>query len=174
MICKICGNELNENAKFCGKCGTTVTDTKIESVAAPVYQQQTSTYAMVTNRKLWKMVLFGIITLGIYPMIMQDKMIHELNIAAYHRDGKITLTPGSVAILFTITFFIYYFVWSHQYMARLQSELKSRQISYSCGPVHFWILGVLLGITLIAPLYLEHKVIKAHNLINENYNQNGQ
>lgn len=127
--------------------------------------------ALVTNRSLWKMFLLGIITLGIYPTIAQCKMTHKLNIVAYPHDGKITLSPAEAALLFMITLYIYYFVYMRQYTKRLQNELHVRGISYQIGPLHFWMLGVLDGVTLISPLIFAHKMIKAQNLLNDSYNK---
>ncbi len=129
---------------------------------------------MVSDRALWKMFLLGIVTLGIYPMIVQAKMVHELNIAAFKHDGNITLSQAVLSPLFALTLFIYFFVYQHQYAARLRNELNYRGIRYSIAPVHFWILNVLLGITIVCPLIYAHKVIKAHNLINNDYNMRGE
>ncbi|MCD7811419.1 MAG: DUF4234 domain-containing protein [Ruminococcus sp.] len=125
---------------------------------------------LVTNRSLLKWILLGIITLGIYPIVAQCKMVHELNLAAYDRDGKIQLSPYEATPLFCITLYIYYFVYMHKYMGRLRDELQHRGISYSISPAEFWIFDVLLAITIICPFYFMHKVIKAHNLINADYN----
>ena len=132
-----------------------------------------TSHKMVSNRALWKMILLGLITLGIYPVIAKDKMIHELNIAAFKHDGLITLSPVALTPLFALTFFIYYFVYNHQYVARLRTELRYRGIFYSVGPAHFWLLNVLFGFTIVCPLIYSHKVIKAHNLINDHYNRVG-
>ena len=129
-----------------------------------------ATEKLVTNRSLGKMILLGIVTLGIYPTIAMSKMVHELNLAAFPRDGKIQLSPTEASPLFAISFTIYYFVYMHQYMNRLRDELQARKISYYISASNFWIFDVLLGWTIVCPLVLMYKIIKAQNLINANYN----
>lgn len=203
MFCKNCGSPTVGNSELCENCkmqqGAGVQAAALTATPAPVptpvptpppvpptgsanpyagtapmgEQSVSSNPQLVTNRGLLKMILLGIVTLGIYPVIAQDKMIHELNIAAFRRDGRITLSMAAIAPLIVITLTIYMFVYYHQYTARLQSELRCRGIAYNVGPVHFWLLNVLFSWTLICPLIFSHKVIRAHNLINADYNQKG-
>lgn len=186
MFCKQCGSVVQENEKFCPACGTPVQQNAADVVSAvptpapapaPAADSVPASggyhYTMPTCRAWWKMLLLGLITLGIYPVIVQDKMVHELNVAAFRHDGKTTLSAAAIAPLIAITLSIYYFVYQHQYTNRLGNELRIRGISYSISAVHFWLLGVLFGWTLVCPLVLLHKVCKAHNLINADYNQKG-
>ena len=85
----------------------------------------------------------------------------------------ITLSPTAIAPLTGITLGIYYFYYQHTYMARLKQELQYRGISYGIGPGYFWLLGMVFAFTLVCPYVLLHKICKAHNLINADYNQKG-
>lgn len=54
MFCYKCGNEIRENAKFCGKCGTPVENTSInttpETVVVPIQQSETVTEPEVPKK----------------------------------------------------------------------------------------------------------------------------
>ena len=45
MFCSSCGNQINDGAKFCGKCGTAVSDT-VTSLTAEVQQSSIKTSAV--------------------------------------------------------------------------------------------------------------------------------
>ncbi|MBQ8513772.1 MAG: DUF4234 domain-containing protein [Ruminococcus sp.] len=127
-----------------------------------------------TNRAWWKLFLLGIITLGIYPMIAQELMVHELNITTSRYDGKRTLSPLLMVFLSVLTLTVFYFVWWHGYSKRLGHELKRRGISYSMSPAQFWLMCILGGITIVLPCVFMHRIIKATNLINNDFNQTGR
>lgn len=133
-----------------------------------------SPLVLKTNRGWWKMFLLGIITLGIYPMVAQELMVHELNITTSRYDGKRTLSPLLMCFLAVLTLTIYYFVWWHGYSKRLGNELKRRGIGYSMSPTQFWLMCILGGITIILPCIFMHRIIKATNLINNDFNQTGR
>ena len=47
--------------------------------------------AMNNERALWKFIVFGLITCGIYPIVFWSGIGEDLNIAATRRDGKKTM-----------------------------------------------------------------------------------
>ena len=136
-------------------------------------QEYRSPLVLKTKRAWWKMFLLGIITLGIYPLMAQDKMVQELNITASRYDGKQTYSPTAACYLYLITFGIYYFVWEHKYANRLGAEIRRRGIKYKISAGHFWLLNILLFFTIVCPIIYMHKKIKATNLINKHFNETG-
>lgn len=196
MICPKCGEELPDNAVFCGYCGTKMKNESaafMATVPRPEYTEAAgssntsgmgagfvspapagrSMLMLNTKRAWWKMFLLGLITLGIYPSIARDKMINELNITASRYDGVQTLGLLPQNVLSAITLGIYSFVWNHTYANRLGRELRRRGINYKVGAFDFWIFDILLFFTIVCPVIYLHKIIKATNLINENYNRTG-
>lgn len=196
MVCPKCGKELPDNAVFCGGCGTkmnnesappvaTVPRPEYTGAAGPSYSAGMgagsvnpapagrSMLILNTKRAWWKMFLLGLITLGIYPAIAKDKMINELNITASRYDGEQTCGLSSLGMLSAITLGIYSFVWNHTYANRLGRELRRRGIYYKISAADFWIFNILLFFTIVCPIIYSHKVIKATNLINENFNRTG-
>ena len=51
-------------------------------------------WKLATNRSMWKMLLLGIITCGIYPTIIYFYMYEDINILASRHDGKRTMHPS--------------------------------------------------------------------------------
>ncbi|RHV71499.1 MULTISPECIES: zinc ribbon domain-containing protein [Clostridia] len=66
MFCKNCGNELENNAMFCGKCGTPVRqDTK----GSPFNTEINSMTGAVKNKgkkKLWKAIIAIVVVIGVF------------------------------------------------------------------------------------------------------------
>ena len=112
----------------------------------------TPAYKLATNRGMWKMLLLGILTLGIYPTIIYYYMYEDINIIASRHDGKRTMHPVAMSFLCVITLGIYYFVWMHKLCKRIGNELDRRSVDYRFGPKYFWLLDVLLGWVLYIPI----------------------
>lgn len=201
MYCGHCGKNNSDDSKVCSNCGSplkrpvhvgaaysgasassnsaynsyTVDSNMNNTAYAPPANNAVSRSAILltTNRAWWKMFLLGIVTLGIYPMIANELMVHDLNLAASRSDGKRTFSPMLASFLGAITLFVFYFVWNHQYANRLGNELCRRGTNYKISAFHFWIFGILLSFTIVCPIIYLHKVIKATNLINEDFNRRG-
>ena len=137
------------------------------TVQAPVAQ-------LKTNRGLIKFILLSAITFGIYGLVVMSALSTDINTIASRYDGKKTMHYCLIFFLLTgLTFGIAPIVWYHKLSARMGNELKRRGIAYSFGAGSFWgwnVLGSLIG---IGPLVYTHKLLKAMNLLCENYNING-
>jgi hypothetical protein len=126
-----------------------------------------------TNRGLFKMIFLGLITFGIYNIVVMDKIVTELNIAASRYDGRRTMPYFSMTMLSPITLFIYPLVWIHGLCDRIGCELNRRGIDYKFGASTFWLWNVLGSLILVGPWVYTHKMMKAMNKINEDFNMNG-
>ena len=128
-----------------------------------------------TNRGMLKLILLGIITFGIYPIIFYSNLSTDINLIASRHDGKKTMHYCLLFFLVApITLGIGAIVWCHRISARIGNELSRRGISYSFGAGTFWgwnILGsFLFG---VGPFIYLHKLCKAMNLLCEDYNAKG-
>ena len=119
------------------------------------------------------MFFLGILTLGIYPTVIWSRIVTELNLAASRYDGKRTMPYFAMCILVPITLGIYLPVWFHGFCRRIGDELKRRNIDYQFGPKTFWLWNVLGSLILVGPFIFVHKLMKAMNRINEDFNRRG-
>ena len=127
-----------------------------------------------TNKGLLKTILLSIITFGIYPLVVLSAVSTDINTVASKYDGKKTMHFCLLFFILTpITFGIADLVWFHKISSRIGAELKRRGINYGFGAGSYWgwcILGSLIG---VGPLVYLHKLFKAVNLMNADYNVNG-
>ena len=140
---------------------------------APVPAQNPPCLQLPVKRGLWKMILFGLLTLGIYPVVIWSRMVTELNLAASRYDGKRTMPFFAMTMLSPVTLGIFSFVWMHRFCRRIGDELDRRNLGYKFGPSTFWLWNVLGTLILVGPFIFVHKLMKAMNKINGDFNRNG-
>lgn len=128
---------------------------------------------LATNRSLAKMIFLGLVTFGIYNMVIYSKMTTDLNVAASRYDGRRTMSYFGMCTLAPLTLFILPWVWIHNLCDRIKAELNRRNIDYKFGPATFWLWNVLGSLILVGPFIFIHKLMKSMNKLCENFNQNG-
>ena len=127
-----------------------------------------------TNRGLFKLLFFSLLTFGIYGLVVMSAVSIDINTIASRYDGKKTMHYCLVFFIFSwLTLGIVPLVWSHRISARIGAELRRRGISYSFGAGTFWGWGVLGSLILIGPLIYAHKLLKSMNLLAGDFNQRG-
>lgn len=201
MRCYHCGHEVPNNAESCPNCGagTGAGDTVLLDQTSNPYDGSIQTertgelttllegdpYAMraevsakpaiqfATDRKLWKMIVFGLLTFGIYDLVVWCQMITELNVAACRYDGKRTMPYFAAAYLTAMTFGIYGLVWNHKLCERMSEELNRRGYEYKFGTSTFWLWGVLGSLIVVGPFVYLNKLLTVMNTINADFNENG-
>ena len=126
-----------------------------------------------TRRGLGKMFFLSILTFGIYPTVIWSRIVTELNIVASRYDGKRTMPYFGMLMLSPITLGIYTLVWMHNFCHRIRDESVRRNTGANFGPADFWLWGVLGSLILVGPFIFVHKLMKAMNKMNTNYNVYG-
>ncbi len=127
-----------------------------------------------TNRALWKCILLGPITLGIYPLVVMVKASKDINTIASKYDGKKTMNFFVVCLLSAITLGILPLVWCTKFFGRIGNEIKRRGIDYKIGKGTFWGWGIFGSLLCcIGPIVCGHKFFKAMNLLSKDYNAKG-
>lgn len=127
-----------------------------------------------TNKSLLKTILLSLITFGIYPLVVMSAVSTDINVVASRYDGKKTMHYCLLAfVVAPITLSIAGIVWSHKISNRIGAELARRQIPYNFSAADFWLWNVLGSLIVIGPFVYMHKLFKAVNLMNADYNQNG-
>lgn len=125
------------------------------------------------RRGLGKMFFLGILTLGIYPLVIWSRMVTELNILASRYDGRRTMPYFAMMTLAPITLGIYVFVWMHKLCNRIEGELLRRDLDYRFSAKTFWLWNILGSLILVGPFVFLHKLCKAMNLLNRDFNDRG-
>lgn len=128
---------------------------------------------LATNRGLVKMFFLGLVTLGIYNVVIFTKMVTDLNIVASRNDGRRTMPYFAMIFLTPLTLGILPWVWIHNMCDRIGNELRRRDINYKFGAASFWLWNILGSLILVGPFIYTHKLMKAMNLLCEDFNQNG-
>ena len=149
---------------------------------APAYQQYSSQPQqqyqeyrenLPTKRGLLKMIVFGMLTFGIYNIVIYCKISSEINIVA-RADHRHTMHYLLVCLLAFPTMGILPIIWTHNICNRIGCELKRRNIPYDFGSGDFWMWGVLGALILVGPSIFLHKFMHAMNKLNGSYNMNGE
>lgn len=142
-------------------------ETNIQQTERPVGQ-------LKTNRGLLKVILFTIITLGIYPLVFYSSISNDVNVVCSRYDGKKTMHYCLMAfVVGPLTLGIGYIVWAHNLSKRIGNELNRRNIDYSFGASDYWLWNVLGSLIVVGPFIYLHKLSEAMNRMNQHYNVNG-
>ena len=127
-----------------------------------------------TNKSLLKTILLSIITLGIYSLVVMSAVSNDINIVASRYDGKKTMHFCLLFFIISpITFGIAAIVWYHKISNRIGAELKRRGVAYSFSAADYWLWNVIGSLIVIGPFVYLHKMFKAVNKMNADYNING-
>lgn len=126
------------------------------------------------HRSLSKMILFGLLTLGIYNIVIVTKISREINIVASPHDGRKTMNAlWIIFLLCPLTGGLAAIFWMNYLCERIGKELKRREIPYSFSEADFWLWNVLGALIWVGPFVFVHKWMHAMNLMNADYNQKG-
>ena len=142
-------------------------------VAVKPQLREVNKLRLPTKRSLAKMFFLGIITFGIYPVVIWSRIATEINIVASRHDGRRTMPYFAMVMLTPVTLGILPLVWMHNFCCRIGDELKYRRINYSFGPRVFWLWGMLGSLILVGPFVFTHKLMTAMNRLNDDFNRVG-
>ena len=127
-----------------------------------------------TNRALWKLIVFNIITFGIYSLVYFSSVSSDINIIASRYDGKKTMHFCLlIFVISPITLGIGAIVWFHKLSNRIGGELTRPGIGYSFSASTYWLWNVLGSLIIVGPFVYLHKLSQAMNKLSENYNSKG-
>lgn len=98
-----------------------------------------------TKRSLVKMIFLGILTFGIYPMVIWSRLVGEVNMVASRYDGERSMSFFGMVMLMPLTLGIHSLVWMHKLCRRIGAELQRRRVAYTFSAKDFWIYCFLMG-----------------------------
>lgn len=115
-------------------------------VIPDIYSDQETKLQLPIKRSLWKMILFGILTFGIYPLVIWSRLVGEVNLVASRYDGERSMSFFGMLMLSPLTLGIHSLVWMNKLCRRIGAELQRRGLEFSFGAGDFWIWAFLMGI----------------------------
>ena len=145
----------------------------------PQYQpqympQQPAMKLLNQERALWKYIVFGIITCGIYWIVFWSGVGEDINMAASRRDGKKTMHYCLICFLLQeVTCGIMGIIWYHQISQRIGDEARARGMQTDLGSSTYWLWNVLGSLIVVGPFIYVNKICEAMNYIAASYNTNG-
>ncbi len=164
--CPNCGSPVEEGKRFCADCGQPLFE---EAAVLSAPRQK-----LPTTRSWWKYLLFSLLTLGIYSIVVRSKLSTEINTVAAGHDSRHTLHYCLVLfVLAPLTLGIMRLVWFNSLSERIGDELALRGCNYRFSASTYWLWGFLGTLILVGPIIYTAKLLKAMNLINEDYNARG-
>ncbi len=129
------------------------------------------TAMLTTDRGLLKYLLLGIITFGIYPIVVMSIISSEINVVAQRYDGKHTMHYCLMAFIFSwLTLGIAPFVWFHRLSARIGDEQVRRGLPKTISAGSFWGWYVLGSFIVVGPFIYVYKLLHSMNDICANFN----
>ena len=127
-----------------------------------------------TNRSLTKYILLGLITLGIYDIVVMTKISNDINTIASKYDGKHTMNFCLVAFLFSwLTFGIVPLVWYHRLSSRIGVEQARRNQPVTMTAGTFWGWYFLGSLIIVGPFVYAYRLLHSMNALSEDYNKVG-
>lgn len=100
-------------------------------------------FQLPTKRSLVKMIFLGLITFGIYDVVIMSRIVEEMNITSSRYDGRCTQQLMWMLVLAPLTLGIYPLVWIHGLCDRIGNELNRRSLNYKFGAGSFWMLNLV-------------------------------
>lgn len=129
-------------------------------------------YRLQTNRSLTKFILLGILTLGIYPIVVFTKVSMDINTIASKYDNRSTMNYCLIFFIFTwLTLGIAPLVWFTRLSSRIGREQCRRNLPVTMSAATFWGWNILGVIIMIGPFVYIYKLLHAMNDLSANYNQ---
>ena len=128
---------------------------------------------IMTDRKLIKVILFSMITFGIYGIIFFTKLGCDLNRIASKRDNKKTMNYLLILLLTPFTAGIAQIVWFHKLSNRIADEEHARGIQTNFSAKSFWLWCVLGSLIIVGPYAFVYKLCVNMNVLANRYNEYG-
>ena len=127
-----------------------------------------------TDRNVLKLIIFSLLTCGLYSIFFYTPFSVDLDDIAPKRDGTKTFNYFLALILSYFTWSIVMLCWLYSVTARIEEALSQYKIDYEFGTQDFWMWHVLGSLILVGPLVFTYKLCKAMNLLCAAYNEKNE
>ncbi len=127
-----------------------------------------------TDRSFIKIFLLGLITFGIYPLIVYNSIKNDVNTICTRYDNKKSMNYILLVLIITpLTLGIASLIWNHNISNRVGNELRRRGVQTDFGASTFWLWSILGLFIAVGPFVYMYKFVKATNELNKLYNETG-
>ena len=123
-----------------------------------------------TDRQMWKLMLFNVLTLGLYSIFFFIPFSFDVDKVSKN-EGEKTMNYLLAHILASFTFSIVVDIWHFHIAERVENALSDREINYDFGTNDFWLWFILGSLILVGPFVYFHKLCTAMNLLCKDYNE---
>ena len=127
---------------------------------------------LTTNRRMWKLEILNVLTLGIYSIIFFIPFAFDLEKIHPSRTRSKQMNYLWAYLLSLFTAHIVLVAWYFDLTKRIGEALEYRKIDYEFGTQDFWIWYLVGSLFLVGPMVYFHKMCRAMNLLCEHYNEN--
>ena len=193
-FCLSCGVQLQDTATICPNCGTPTQATAPAPAPAyaqapapayapapgyaPGYPQGYAPFVPVkpqkVNRGLLKLIIFSIITFGIYPLVFFSSISNSVNLICSRFDGKRTMHYCLLYFLIApLTLGIANYVWFHRISNRIGDEARRRGLPVTFSASTYWLWYFLGSLIVVGPFIYLYKLCKSMNMLCGHYNVAG-
>ena len=124
-----------------------------------------------TDRKMWKIMIPHIFTLGISSIFFFIPFSYELEKISPAREKHKLINYAIAYLASLVTFSIFMTAWFYELTDRIEDALTERGIAYDWGVSDFWGWYFFGSFILVGPFIYFHKLCKAMNLLCEDYNK---
>ncbi len=128
--------------------------------------------ALKTDRSAWRLIVFHVLTLGIYSIFFFLPFSFDLDKVAPKGDRSKTMNYVVAYVLSLFTFSIVLVVWHYDIARRVEEALRARKIDYEFSTSTFWGWYFFGSFLLVGSFVYYYKLCKAMNLLCADYNEN--
>lgn len=126
-------------------------------------------HGMNTGRTIWRVLLFSVGTVLIYPVYLIELIAESTNIACHH-DGRRTWGAFAFLSLGVLTIGIYPLIWHCQVIRRYQTYCAAHGETSVATVKHFLLWGLLGLPTIVGPFIAIARFLKAFNQMGRIFN----
>ena len=135
-------------------------------------EKEYKTVQLQTNRQMWKLMLFSVLTLGLYAIFFFIPFSFDIEKVSPRHTNEKMMNYLWAHILSIFTLSIVVDIWHFHIAERVEDALSDRDINYDFGTNDFWLWFILGSLILVGPFIYFHKLCTAMNLLCEDYNAN--
>ncbi len=169
MFCQKCGAQLEEGARFCTNCGSSVGGAQNDYQQQNNYQQNQyqnpyggpGAYPVKPvgfgQRNIAVAIILSIVTCGIYGIVWYIKMVNELNEAADNQNGT---SGGMVFLLTLVTFGIYGYYWCYKAGQYVNAAESRRGLPTDTNASVIYLVLSIFGLGIVAYALIQNELNK--------------